>query len=73
MIGRLRSRGFQNSLNWSRAMNRHPKLVRVIVAVFGLALALPVAMTITSRIANASGYIVPTGDVCDQTPENVCR
>jgi hypothetical protein len=54
-------------------MNRHPKLVRVIVAVFGLALALPVAMTITSRIANASGYIVPTGDVCDQSPENFCR
>jgi hypothetical protein len=55
-------------------MHRNIKVVRLVVAVFGLALALPVAMTVTSRIAKASGYIYAIGDSngCDPTPDNPC-
>jgi uncharacterized protein (DUF697 family) len=51
-------------------MRRNPKLVRVVLAAFGLAIALPVAMTITSRIAHASGYMFASGDGCEATPDN---
>jgi hypothetical protein len=54
-------------------MRRNPKLVRVVLAAFGLAIALPVAMTVTSRIAKASGYILASGDSnCDGSPDTGC-
>jgi hypothetical protein len=54
-------------------MRRNTNVVRLVVAVFGLALALPVALTVASRVAHASGYIVTVGDSCDPTPDNVCQ
>jgi hypothetical protein len=56
-------------------MRRNTKVVRVVLAVFGLALALPVALTVASRVAHASGYIVAGGDSdsCDPTPDNPCQ
>jgi hypothetical protein len=66
--------GVLNASQPESHMHRNPKLVCLIVAVFGLALALPVAMTVTSRIAHASGYIVTGGDSsCDPTPNSPCE
>jgi hypothetical protein len=55
-------------------MRRNTKVVRVVLAVFGLALALPVALTVASRVAHASGYIFVGGDSdsCDPTPASAC-
>jgi TRAP-type C4-dicarboxylate transport system permease small subunit len=56
-------------------MRQNRKFLRLVLAAFGLALALPVAMTVTSRIAKASGYIWASGDSngCDPTPDNPCQ
>jgi hypothetical protein len=56
-------------------MRRNTKVLRVVLAVFGLSLALPVALTVASRVAHASGYIVAGGDSdsCDPTPSSPCQ
>ncbi len=43
-------------------MTRSSKIMRTIMAAFGLAIATPVVLAVTADVGMASGYMVSSGD-----------